>query len=205
MNILGHSTIKYGLTLITALSLVACGAHDDTPICTANVVPSLSVTLMDTSGSLNISLSELDVVAINEKGEKYTLMARSPLSDVGFPTYVYTGPWEERGTFIVHATFETLQLGTAKDIVVTGDACHVTTQDVEIELYISDTTCEEGYAEAEGVCETPQGCAYPLLEEHQTSGLVDGTSSVECVSSCTLSQAMPGVCENVGLPGAAPT
>lgn len=204
MNRFGHSTIKYGLTLISALGLSSCGSQNDSIACTANVVPSLSVTLMDTSGSLNISLSDLDVIAINENGERYALTAQSPLSNVGFPTYVYTGPWEQEGRFIVHATYETDQLGTAKDIVVTSNACHVETQNVEIELYLSNTACEDGYAEVDTVCETLQGCAYPLWEERQTSGLIDGVSSIQCVNSCTLSQVTPGVCENVDLPSIAP-
>ena len=200
MSNFGHTAIKYGVTLITALSLLGCGSQSKETVCTANVVNSLHVTVMDTSASLNIDLSDLSVIAIDHEGQEYTLTAQSALPEVGFPTFVYTGPWEQEGTFIIHASHEEVRLGTAKDIVVTGDACHVTTEEVEIELYRSDMLCEDGYAEVNAVCETRQGCAYPLLEEHQVSGLIGGESSTECVNECTFSQIAPGVCETVNFP-----
>jgi len=111
--------MKFLFSLLPVV-LPACELEDGPIVCTGEEVPSVMVTVEDAFGE-----------AIDDAVASYSVDG-GPDMDCGGNSPFICGT-EIEGTFLITATAEGYDEETAS-VEVTGDECHVTTEEVTIEL-----------------------------------------------------------------------
>lgn len=122
--------MKYFLLAFLCMSMISCGGDDDSSdeapeICTTEIVPSFSITVVDTDGNL----IDGAIVTVIENSFNEVLTETS--------TGVYTGPDERVGTYIITIMKEGFQDITVTDplvVTLTEDLCHVDTIEMTYEM-----------------------------------------------------------------------